>query len=113
MAKVRLRNMNGADEANYSGAKPYRMANNGVFEVDEEAVGPLLERGGFILADPVPPVAVAHGFIRMQNLADRGASCSFGGVSYAPDADGCVVVPIEGAAILEGHGFIRVLQRRE
>jgi hypothetical protein len=112
MSKIRLRNMNGADEANYSGARPYRMANNGVFEVDAEAVGPLLDRGGFMLADPPGPVAVAHGFIRLQNLADRNASCSFGGVSYPADDDGCVVVPIEAAPVLEAHGFTRVPPRR-
>ena len=105
--KVRLHAPPGTDEANSSFSPvPYRADNDGIVEVDEEAVGPLLEKGGFTLVDPPGIVEVPHGFVQVVHPTDAGASCSFGGESYVPDADGVLTVPCEAVGDLLAHGFI-------
>jgi hypothetical protein len=113
MAKVRLHSNRGALEANWSGSPtPYRVDNNGNVEVDEEAVGPLLERGGFTLVDVPSPVAVQAGFCVVENLNDPNAAFSYEGVSYEPDANGLLTIPLDAASVFESHGFTLVSQAK-
>lgn len=102
--KVRLQAPKGTDEANWSGSPvPYRVDNDGYAEVDEEAVGPLLEKGGFILEPD--PVEVAHGNIRVKHVSDPAALCAHGGEQFSLQPDGSLVVPVEAVAHLKAHGF--------
>jgi hypothetical protein len=106
--KVRLKAPVGTDEANHSVSfgKPYKVdPNTGIVEVDPEAVAPLLDKGGFTLADPPAPVAIADGMEELVNQDDPGASVSFDGKSYAPDADGVLQVPVKAVHALRAHGF--------
>ena len=102
--KVRLRAQSGTDEANHAG-KLYRVNNDHIVEVDEEAVGPLVERGGFELAEPdVDPVQ--PGFVRARAVGIAG--CSWGGQNFEPDADGVFNVPIGSMDDLAPHGFVGI-----
>lgn len=104
--KVRLYATQGSDEANHSmSTKPYRVDNNGIVEVDEEAVGPLLEKGGFIRVEE-PEVEVPTGSVRVVHVSDPDATCSHAGVSFAPESDGSIVVPVTAAPHLAAHGFV-------
>jgi hypothetical protein len=92
----------GQDEANYGGEKyPVNLVTHTV-EVPEEAAPGLLAVGGFTL-EPTP-APVTPGFVRLIDAAGDG--CSWGGVTYTPDADGFVTVPIMGAADLAAHGYV-------
>lgn len=102
---VRLRSTQGADECNWGGQR-YRVDNDGTAWVDEEAVGPLLEKGGFVLVDLPAPVEVAVGMIRLIHSHDPAATATFAGKTYLPDADGIVTVPLEALGLLSAHGFV-------
>jgi hypothetical protein len=110
--KVRLKSNQGSDEANF-GSNRYRVANDGTVMVDAEAVEPLVAIGGFSRVDPVPPVEVAHGDVRVRNDRDPTGSLSWNGTSYEPDAAGIIVVPIESLTDISPHGFASVPSRRD
>jgi hypothetical protein len=103
MTKIRLISNQNGDECNY-GSERFRIANDGTVWVPAAAVGPLLAIGGFSLADEIPPVAVAHGSVRLVHRSDPTAVCSHAGITYAPE-DGIITVPIEAAPDLACHGF--------
>lgn len=106
--KVRLHAPRGTDEANFSGSTvPYRVDNNGDVEVDAEAVGPLLEKGGFTLADPVA-MSVPHGFIAVRHASDPLAGCSHQGRTYEVQADGVLLVEASAIGALTSHGFVSI-----
>lgn len=108
--KVRLRATQGATEANWSGSdKPYLVnPGTGMVMVDEEAVGPLVEKGGFVVANPEQPHddEEEHEMVRMKHRSDPTASVSHGGETYDPDADGMILVPSHAVEHLEPHGFV-------
>jgi hypothetical protein len=109
MPKIRLRAPRGTDEANSSmSSVPYKVGLDGTVEVDEEAVAPLLARGGFTLAD-VRQEPVPDGLVRMAHHSDPHASCSFDGVAYAPGPDGFLLVPAGAVEALTAHGFVSVV----
>jgi hypothetical protein len=109
MPKIRLRAPRGTDEANSSmSSVPYKVGLDGTVEVDEEAVAPLLARGGFTLAD-VRQEPVPDGLVRMAHQSDPHASCSFDGVAYAPGPDGFLLVPAGAVEALSAHGFVSVV----
>jgi hypothetical protein len=110
MDKVRLIAPKGTDECNYRGER-YRVDNDGIVEVDAAAVAPLLATGGFALADPVPPVAVAHGTVELVHRSDPVAEATVAGVTYVPDASGIIRVPVEQVDTLKAHGFDPVPKR--
>lgn len=105
--KVRLHAPPGTDEVCYSSSfgKPLRVDNDGTVEVDEEEVAPLLEKGGFT-RDPIPPVEVPDGSVRVVHLSDPAALCSHAGVEFSHEADGSIVVPVTAVEHLAAHGFI-------
>ncbi len=105
---VRLYAGEGQDEANY-GTERFRVHEDHTLEVPSEAVDSLVRIGGFErIAEgaPVPQgqVAVAH---------PQGLGCSWGGVTYSPDTQGLVVVPLAAAADLLVHGFKPVSEAEE
>lgn len=109
MPKIRLRAPRGTDEANSSSSTiPYKVGLDGTVEVDAEAVGPLLARGGFTLAD-VETEPLPVGMARMAHQWDPNASCSFNGVSYSPGPDGFLMVPAVAVDALMAHGFVAVV----
>lgn len=91
----KLKAPRGTDEANADG-KIFRVDNDGTVDVPNDAVGPLLERGGFV--EVVEPAAVpdGHGLVMHD---DPGASCDGEKVGDA------FVVPIGKVAELASHGF--------
>jgi hypothetical protein len=107
MTKVKLIAGQGADEANFGGGR-YRVNNDRTVMVEEAAVGPLVAIGGFVVADLVPPVEVPHGTIRLINERDPTTTCSHDGITYTPDADGVVTVPVGIVVDLAPHGFVPV-----
>jgi len=111
MSKVRLIAPKGTDECNY-GSERYRVNNAGIVEVDAAAVGPLVAIGGFGLADPVPPVAVAHGTVELVHRSDPAAEATFAGVTYIPDENGVLTVPLEAVEVLKAHAFGPAPRRR-
>ena len=104
MTIVRLIAGQGADEANH-GSQRFRVNNDKSVMVSPEAVAPLVAIGGFVIADPVPPVAVPHGNVRVRNDRDPAASVTWNGTTYRPDADGAIMVPIESLVDVASHGF--------
>lgn len=61
----------------------------------------LVHNGGFQLMEQQP--VMVPGMVRLRH--PEGSGCSFGGVSYAADQDGSVLVPAGAAAHLAHHGF--------
>jgi len=100
---VRLKAPEGADEANY-GEERFRVDNDGTVLVPQAAVADLVAVGGFSLIPEAPPEGpTPEGMIKVSN--GSGGGCSFGGVAYAPDADGNITVPAHAVAVLTAHGF--------
>lgn len=100
---VKLIATQGADEANH-GQVRYRVDNNGAIDVPEEAAGPLMKIGGFVLANKETPIAA--GFVRVARADGSGAS--FGGIFYEANPDGEIIVPAHAAVELAAHGFLPV-----
>ena len=105
---VKLRATQGADEANVGGQR-YRVDNDGTIDVPIEAEAPLLEKGGFVLAEELPPVSAGN--VRVSH--PEGIGCSFDGVNYEPDEHGTIIVPAESVGALTSHGFTPVGQTVE
>jgi hypothetical protein len=103
MSLVKLWSHQGADECNI-GTKGYRVDNDGSVWVPEEGIGPLLEKGGFVLADPPARQPVVSGFAHMMH-PDPTATCSIRGVVYTADERGALTVPAAVAHELLAHGF--------
>jgi hypothetical protein len=91
----------GSDEAN-DGTSRYRVETDGTVRVPADVAERLMLGGGFIEvvgeAAPAP-----SGWAKLRN-AD-GTGCSWGGISYHPDAVGGVTVPSAAVADLASHGF--------
>jgi hypothetical protein len=105
---VRLYAGEGQDEANY-GTERFRVHEDHTIDVPTEAVDSLVRVGGFermseAAAPPMGLVALAH----PQRLG-----CSWRGVTYPPDAEGLVIVPIAAAQDLAAHGFKPVCELEE
>lgn len=47
---------------------------------------------------------IPHGMVAI--IGPDGASCSFAGVSYEPDEDGVLIVPVAAVHHLASHGFV-------
>lgn len=109
--KVRLRATQESDEANWAGNR-YRVDNSGDIWVDEEAVAPLVEKGGYI-PDPAPVVELPHGNIRVIHTSDPSALCSHRGQEFRLEADGSLIVPIEAVEHLKAHGFLPISEERQ
>ncbi len=97
---LRLRATQGQDEANF-GTELFRVNNDHTVEVPVEAVDALTSVGGFELIPEraTPPAGMVH------MAHPQGVGCSWGGVTYEPDADGIVTVPAAAGADLASHGF--------
>ncbi len=100
-ALVRLRAQFGSDEANF-GTERYRVDNDGTVLVSVDAAPSLLHNGGFTMADDPRP-AVPAGMVMLVHPLNIG--CSYGGLSYEPDGEGCVLVPAGATEQLAAHGF--------
>lgn len=85
----------GTDEANF-GTERFRVDNDGTIEVPDEAVGPLLELGGFVEVLPPPVIPDGHALVKHS---DPDASC--GGERFG---DG-FLVPVHMVEALKSHGF--------
>lgn len=109
--KVRLHATQESDEANYAGNR-YRVDNSGDVWVDEDAVAPLVEKGGFV-PDPMPVIEVPHGNIRVIHTSDPTALCSHRGQEFNLEADGSLIVPVEAVEHLAAHGFLPVSEERQ
>jgi hypothetical protein len=92
----KLRAPKGTDEANADG-KSFRVDNNGIVEVPDEAAAPLIERGGFTEVVEPPAVPVGHALVMHS---DPGAACE--GEKFG---DG-YLVPVDRVAELASHGFM-------
>jgi hypothetical protein len=90
----------GTDEANF-GEERFRVDNDGMINVPEEAVAGLVAQGGFEeIRDDRPVVPVGFGRVRH---ADPEASCS-----GDKQDDGSFMVSIESVNELVSHGFTPV-----
>jgi hypothetical protein len=100
MAKrtVKLKVAHGTDEVNADG-QAYRVDNDDTVEVPEEAVAPLLEKGGCVVVDEAAPV-VPKGFALLEH-DDPNASVSHG------ERDGNYIrVPLDKVNVyIQSHGF--------
>ena len=97
---VRLYAGEGQDEANY-GTERFPVHEDHTLEVPPEAVDSLVRVGGFArIADGAPAPQGHIALIHPQSIG-----CSWGGVSYAPDVNGVVIVPSAAAGDLLAHGF--------
>ncbi len=99
MANKKLKAPKGTDEVNV-GTESYRVDNDQIVEVPEEAVAPLLERGGFTEVDAEPDVP--EGFVLVGH-PDPHASCGQG-----EKCGDFFKVPAAIASELIGHGFYPV-----
>jgi hypothetical protein len=84
-------------------ADPSDEASDWLVDVPPEVAIHFLHKGGFGLTQV--HIFQSAGNIRM--IARSGASsCSWGGQSFEPDADGAVTVPVEALADLVNHNFV-------
>ncbi|HZQ41354.1 MAG TPA: hypothetical protein VFA87_11185 [Rhizomicrobium sp.] len=93
----------GCDEANF-GELEFRVDNNGIIEVPDDAAEYFLGQGGFELVEEEkqPPVQL-EGHQKMMHPDGTGAS--WGGKAYEPGADGAIEVPQAAVNDLKSHGF--------
>lgn len=106
MAKTRLKAPPGTSEANWSGSpKPYPVGLDGTVEVDEGAVAPLLDRGGFTEVQEEEEEPVSAGMATLVHQSGSSVNGSFNGQPFESDEDGVVVVPVEAVEALASHGF--------
>lgn len=98
----RLKAPAGTDEANF-GTEKYRVDNDGTVVVSDEAAGPLLERGGFTLVSDDAASPPSSSFAKVSH--PDNASCSYGGVTYEPDENGHLTVPLGAVGELASFGF--------
>jgi hypothetical protein len=101
-----LRAAFGQDEANH-GTVRYPVDADGLIRVPLEAVGPLIENGGFAVPKTTGDV-VSAGMLKLHH--DGAAGCCYGGRRYPGDENGDVLVPAEAASELLAHGLVPVLQ---
>lgn len=103
--------MFGQDEANHGTAR-YRVNGAGLVHVPSEAVGFLINRGGFALAKTTAVVATEaqsaetdpNSLIPLHH--DDAVGCSYAGRGYPVDQNGDVLVPAQAARDLIAHGFV-------
>lgn len=100
MAKKKLIANQGSDEVNVDNVSYKVNLVDHTVEVPEEAVGPLLERGGFSYAEPVP---VPQGFVAMRHA--HLDSFSIDGVLFAPQEDSSFLIPVAVLRSAFDHGF--------
>lgn len=106
MAKTRLKAPPGTSEANWSGSpKPYPVGLDGTVEVDDEAVAPLLDRGGFTEVKEEVEVPSA-GTVKLVHTSGAHVSGTANDQPFDSDDKGVVVVPAEAEAVLARHGFL-------
>lgn len=90
----------GTDEANF-GEERFRVDNDGMVDVPEEAVAGLVGQGGFLeIPEEEPGVPVGFGKVRHD---DPEASCN-----GEKQEDGSFLVAIESVNELLAHGFTPV-----
>lgn len=97
----KLKITQGTDEAN-DGVQRYRVDPDGFVTVPADVADRLLSGGGFVdVTDPPEPIPA--GMVRIAH--PNGSSCSWEGVTYAPDDKGFVTVPAAAVEDMAAHGF--------
>lgn len=94
--KVKLKAPKGTDEAN-AGGESFRVDNDGTIEVPEDAVGPLLEHGGFTEVKEAAVIPHGHALV----MHDDPKAATSAGEKFG---DG-FLVPAHKVADLASHGF--------
>jgi hypothetical protein len=102
-----LRAAFGQDEANHGTAR-YSVGNDGLIRVPFEAVGPLTNVGGFVLAKAGDD-AISVGTLKLRH--EDATGCSYAGLQYFADVNGDVLVPAEATSELLAHGFVPVFEK--
>lgn len=105
----KLRAPVGTDEANY-GQTRYRVNNDGVVDVPDDAASALMDVGGFVAIDaPVSVDADVFADPVAKLKAPEGATCcTWDAVVFDVDREGFVYVPPSAVGALAAHGYVLI-----